>query len=171
MTATRKTIMKTLVAGSAIGAALWIASAAATDVSAARPGDDAMSCEQIATELSPYAQQIAPSIQALGASQQQLYAQGREIGKKRKAEEALLTPLAAAGAFDPTGASKRAYQAALMAQMAKEKAENEAFANSPLAKQNKAQSEQFAAQAQQMQSNARLQRLMQLGQAKHCDGR
>ena len=68
-----------------------------------------------------------------------------------------------------TGASKQAYQLALMAQMAKEKAENEAFANSPLAKQNKAQSEQLAAQGQQMQSNARLQRLMQLGQQKHCD--
>jgi hypothetical protein len=56
-----------------------------------------------------------------------------------------------------------------MAQMAKERSEDEALANSPLAKQNKAQSEQVAAQAQQMQSNARLQRLMQLGRAKHCD--
>ena len=170
MTAARKT-MKTFVAGSAIGAALWIAAAAATDVSAVRPGDDAMTCEQIATELSPYAQQIAPNIQALGASQQQLYAQGREIGKKRMAEEALLTPLATAGGLDPTGASKWAYQAALAAQMAKEKSENEAFANSPLAKQARAQSDQLAAQGQQMQSNARLQRLMQLGQAKHCDKR
>jgi hypothetical protein len=58
-----------------------------------------------------------------------------------------------------------------MAQMAKEKAENEALANSPLAKQNKAQSDQLAAQGREMQSNARLQRLMELGQAKHCDKR
>ena len=58
-----------------------------------------------------------------------------------------------------------------MAQMAKEKAENEALANSPLAKENKAQTEQVAAQAQQMQSNARLQRLMQLAHQKHCDKR
>lgn len=164
--------MKTFVAGLAISAAAFcVASPAATDASAIRPGDEAMSCEQIATELSPYAQQIVPNIQALGVSQQQLYAQGREIGNKRRAEEALLTPLATAGALDPTGASKRAYQAALMAQMAKEKAENEAFANSPLAKQNKAQSEQLMAQGQQMQSNARLQRLMQLAQQKHCDKR
>jgi hypothetical protein len=163
------TIANTIVAGWAVSAALWIAPAAATDASANRPGDEAMTCEQIATELSPYVQQMAPNIQALGASQQQLYAQGRQIGQKRMAEEALLAPLATAGSVDPTGASKWAYQAALAAQMAKERSENEAFANSPLAKQNRAQSEQLAAQGQQLQSNARLQRLMQLGQEKHCD--
>ncbi len=58
-----------------------------------------------------------------------------------------------------------------MAQVAKERREDEAFLNSPLAKQNKAQAEQAAAQGQQMQSNARLQRLMQLVQEKHCDKR
>jgi hypothetical protein len=155
--------------GCAVGAALWIAGAGATDATAVRPVDEAMTCEQIATELSAYAQQIVPNVQALGASQQQLYAQEREMGKKRKAEEALLTPLAVAGGFDPTGASKWAYEAAVAAQMAKERAENEAFASSPLAKQARTQSDQLATQSQQMQSNARLQRLLQLGQAKHCD--
>ena len=150
-------------------AAFWIAPAGATDLQAVRPGDEAMTCEQIATELAPYAQQVTPNIQALGATDQQLYAQARQMGQKRRAEESLLTPLATAGALDPTGASKRAYQAAVMAQMAKERGENEAFANSPLAKQNRAQSEQLAAQGQQLQSNARLQRLMQLGQQKRCD--
>jgi hypothetical protein len=58
-----------------------------------------------------------------------------------------------------------------MAQMAKERGENEALANSPLAKQNKTQADQLAAQGQQMQSNARLQRLMQLGHEKRCDKR
>lgn len=165
------TISKTIVAGWAVSAALWIAPVGAADAPGARPGDAAMTCEQIATELSPYVQQMAPNIQALATSQQELYAQGRQMGQKRMAEEALLAPLATAGALDPTGASKQAYQAALMAQMAKEKSENEAFANSPLAKQNKAQAEQVAAQGQQMQSNARLQRLMQLVQEKHCDKR
>ncbi len=127
-----------------------------------------MSCAQIATELAPYAQQMMPNIQALGASQQQLYTQARQQLEARKAEHEVLTPLATAGALDNTGASKQAYQMALMAQMAKEKSENEAFANSPLAQQNKAQTEQVAAQAQQMQSNARLQRLMQLAQEKRC---
>lgn len=58
--------------------------------------------------------------------------------------------------------------AAEMAQMAKEKSENEAAANSPLAKQATAQREQLAAQGLQMQANARVQRLMQLGQQKGC---
>jgi hypothetical protein len=165
------TIAKTTIAVWALSAAHGIASAQAADATGIEPGDDALTCEQIATELSPYIQQMVPNIQALGASQQQLYAQARQKGEQRKAEEALLLPLAEAGGLDPTGASKRAYQMALMAQMAKEKAENDTFANSPLAKQNKAQSEQLAAQGQQMQSNARLQRLMQLGQAKHCDKR
>jgi DNA polymerase III alpha subunit len=130
-----------------------------------------MTCEQIATELVPYVQQMAPNIQALGVTEQQMHTQARQKLEQRRTEEALLTPLATAGALDPTGASKQAYQAALMAQMAKEKAENDTFANSPLAKQNKAQSEQLAAQGQQMQSNARLQRLMQLAQEKRCGKR
>ena len=45
------------------------------------------------------------------------------------------------------------------------------LANSPLAKQGKAQGDQMAAQAKELQANARLQRLMQLAQDKHCDKR
>jgi hypothetical protein len=142
---------------------------AAADAPAIRPGDEAMTCAQIAAELSPYVQQIAPNVQAAGSSGQQLYAQARQMQQQRRAEHAVLEPLADAGAVDPTGASKMAYQMALMAQMAKEKAENEAFANSPLAQENKAQMQQLAAQGQQMQADARLQRLLQLGQEKHCD--
>ena len=145
------------------------APAAAADAPAVRPGDEAMTCEQIAAELTPYAQQMTPNLQALGSTQQQLYAQGREMQQRRRAENAALTPLADAGAVDPTGASKAAYTLAMMAQMAKEKAENEAFDNSPLAQENKAQMQQLAAQGQQMQANARVQRLMQLGQEKRCD--
>ena len=152
-----------------LGVALGIPAVRAADAPGTMPGDDAMTCVQIATELAPYAQQMMPNIQALGATNEQLYAQGRQQFEGRKAEHEALAPLATAGALDKTGASKQAYQMALMAQMAKEKSENEAFANSPLAKQNKAQSEQVAAQAQQMQSNARLQQLMKLGQEKHCD--
>jgi hypothetical protein len=128
-----------------------------------------MTCEQIAMELQPYAQQLMPNIQALGATQQQLYQQAQQMGEKRRAEVALLTPLASAGAVDPTGAAKRAYQLALIAQHAKEQQENAAFANSPLMQQNKAQSQQLVAQGQRMQANERLQHLMQLAQAKHCD--
>jgi hypothetical protein len=58
-----------------------------------------------------------------------------------------------------------------MAQMPKETAENEAHANSTLAQENKAQMQQLAAQGPQMQSNGRVQRLIQLAQEKPCDKR
>jgi hypothetical protein len=159
---------KAIVAGGAVVTALWIAPVGAGDAAAERPGDEAMTCEQIATELAPYMQQLMPNIQALGTSQQQLYEQARPKLEQRKAEHEALTTLATAGALDKTGVSKRAYQMALMAQAAKDKTEDEALANSPLAQESKAYMEQLAAQGQQMQSNARLRRLMQLAQQKHC---
>jgi hypothetical protein len=145
------------------------APAGAADAPGSKPGDEAMTCQQIATELSPYVQQMVPNIQALGSSNQQLLGQARDMQKKRELENQALTPLATAGAMDPTGAAKRAYAAALTEQMAKEKAENEAFQNSALAKENRQQSDKLVAQGKQMESNDRLQRLMQLGREKHCD--
>ena len=159
---------KTWVAGCAIGAALCVRAIAAPEAAGARPGDEAMNCEQLATELSPYMQQMVPNLQSLGMSQQKLYAQGQQKSQQRQAEHATLTQLATAGALDPTGMSKRAYQAAAMAQAAKDKSEDEAMAKSPLAKQANEQGAQVAAQAEQMQADARLQRLMQLGQHKGC---
>ena len=147
------------------------AAAPAPDTSAQRPGDAAITCEEIAAELAPYAQQIMPGIQAFGASEAQLMQQSKRLGEQQKAENEALLPLAMASAVDKTGVASRAYQAAVMAQMAKQKAESDALANSPLAKQNKAQGDQMAAQATALQSNARLQRLMQLAQDKHCDKR
>ena len=46
--------------------------------------------------------------------------------------------------------------AALMAQQAKEKAENEAFRNSPLAQQNRAQTAQLVSQGEQLRSDERV---------------
>lgn len=149
--------------------ALWNAGALAEETPAAPPSDDALTCEQIAAELAPYAQQLMPNLQALAASNQQLYAQGRQRYEQHKAEEIPLTALAGAAALDPTGAAKRAYDAAVMVDMARQRSENEAVAKSPLYKQNRAQNETLAAQAQEMKGNARLQRLMQLGHDKHCD--
>ena len=162
-------ISKIIVAASAAATALGITAVEAQDQTATRPGDEAMTCEQIAMELYPYTQQMVPNLQALGQTQQQRYAQGRAMGEKRRAEEAMLLPLAQAGAVDPTGASKRAYQMALMAQQAKGKAENEAYLNSPLAQENKAQTKELAAQATEMKNNDRIQRLLQLAQEKRCD--
>jgi hypothetical protein len=163
------TMCKTIAAGCAVGAALGGSALGAPDAPGARPGDEAMTCEQLATEIAPYVQQMQPNLQALATSQQQQYAQGRQRSEERKAAHELMTPLATAGALDPTGASKRAYQAAVIAQAAKEKAENEADANSPLAKQADEQRGQLATQSQQMRDDARLQRLMMLGRQKGCD--
>ncbi len=159
---------KLTIAAWSASAALCIPAAGAPQAAGVSPGDEAMTCEQIAAELAPYARQMQPNLQALATSQQQLYARGREKEEEQKEEAAAITPLATAGALDPTGASKRAYAAAESALAAKHKSESEADANSPLAKQARAQSEQLAAQAQQLQANARLQRLMELGQQKGC---
>jgi len=135
----------------------------------AAPSDDAMSCEQIAAELSRYAQRLNPNVHALAQSEQQLYQQEREIGQKRKVENQAIGLLWAGTSLDPTGISKRAAQAATVAQQAKERRENESFANSPQFRQANVQGEQLAAQGAQMQGDAQLQHLLQLGQQKGCD--
>lgn len=135
----------------------------------AAPSDDEMSCEQIAAELSRYAQRLKPNVQALAQSEQQLYKQEREMGEKRKVDNQALGLMWAGTSLDPTGISKRAAQAATIAQQAKERRENESFANSPQFKQANAQGEQLAAQSAQMQADDRLQHLLQLGQQKGCD--
>ena len=163
------TTFKAMIACRVLCALSWPLLAAAADGPGERPGDEAMTCEQIAAELSPYMQQMMPNLQALAASTGQLNQQSRATGEKRKAEEEALAPAATAGAVDPTGASKRAYQAAVIAQHAKEERENQAMLDSKLAQQNKAQGEQLTAQGRELQSNARLQRLMQLAQQKRCD--
>ena len=141
----------------------------AADGRGATARDDAMSCEQIAAELTPYMQRLQPDVQALAQSQQQLYKQEREMGEKRRVENQVIGTMWAGSSLDPTGLSKRAAQAATAAQQAKERRENEAFANSPQFKQATAQGEQLAAQGAQMQGDARLQQLLQLGQQKGCD--
>jgi hypothetical protein len=160
--------MKAMSILSKIVVAAW-ATSAVLCIPAAGAGDESMTCEQIATELAPYVQQMQPNIQALAQSQQQLYAQGRQKYEERKKEHEALASMATIGALDPTGVSKRAYQAAVIAQAAKDRREDEAQINSPLAKQAKAQSEQVVAQGQQMQNDARLRTLMQLAHQKGCD--
>ena len=165
-------ISRAIATGWAFGAALAAFAGPAPGASptpAAQPGDEAMTCEQIAMELMPYMQQIQPNAQALAATQQRQFEHGLEKGKQRQAEHQVIAGMATAAQFDPTGASKRAYAAAEMAQMAKERSEDAAEAASPQAQQAKAQYRQMGAQAQALQGDARLQRLMQLGQQKGCD--
>ena len=136
--------------------------------SAGKAADDAMTCEQIAAEMAPYAQRMAPSVQAAARSQQQLNEQAMALGEKQRAESNALAGLWSAAGFDPTGAAKRAAQAATIGLQTKQKAESEALRDSPQYKQTQSNAEQMVAQTQQLQGDARLQQLMRLGQEKGC---
>ena len=158
-----------LVAAGAIAAMLWTSPAAA-DVPGAMPGDDAMTCEQIAVELKPYVQQIMPA--ALAAAQAAQEAKQR--GEQRVAEEMpaaiALTMAATAASADPTGIASRAVGQAEM--MHQQEVWNRSLAeDKPVYDRLNARTGDLVAQGQQMQGNARLQRLTQLVQDKHCDKR
>jgi putative aminopeptidase FrvX len=154
----------------AIAGMRGIALAAGAEAPGARPGDDSMTCQQIAAELMPYMQQIAPSATAVAQTAEEV----RERGKQRAAEEmpaaVALTMAATAASADPTGAASRAVGQAevLHQQQVWQRATAE---DKPLSDKLNAQTSQLAAQGQQLQSNARLQRLMQLVQEKGCDGK
>jgi len=150
---------------------LWTQKNCTTSGSAAggaKPADDAMTCEQIATEMAPYAQRMAPSVQAAARSQQQLNEQAMALGEKQHLENSALGGLWSAANFDPTGAGKRAAQAATFGMQAKHKAESDALRDSPQYGQTQSNAEQMVAQGQQLQGDARLQQLIRLGQEKHC---
>jgi hypothetical protein len=160
-----------LAAGMCAAALCWPPAHAADAVAGAKPGDDAMSCEQIATELTPYMQQMMPGFQTMGSQLQQQLERSRQQGEVRKKEHEAVESMSTAAAVDPTGISKRAYAAATKAQAEKELRENEAERKSPMAQKAQAQREQVMGQAAQMQADARLQRLLALGQQKGCTKR
>jgi hypothetical protein len=143
-------------------------SLAFADPPGAQPGDEAMTCEQIGMELAPYAQAMTPNVAALNDTNQELLRRG----KRRLAEEAPVVTAeteaaAAASASGVPGAGAAATAAAEAhreAMYQKDKAED-----APLAAKQKEQATAVAEQAQAMQANARIMRLMQLAQDKHCD--
>lgn len=148
--------------------AVSAATAAEDAAGGARPGDDAMTCAQIAAELAPYMAQIHAPAEALNQTNTEIVARG----KRRMAEEApaaaALTAAATAATADPTGASSRAVGQAEVAhqQAAWQRAQAQ---DKSLADKQAAQTAALLAQAQQLQGNARLNRLMQLAQQKNCD--
>ena len=142
--------------------------AAAAEDSGARPGDEAMSCEQLAVEMKPYADSMRGNLTALNDTNMQLL----DLGKKQQARDAPqvnATTQTAGAACGFVGGP--ACSAATQADQANRRAihEREVAEAKPLADQQLAQSKTVVAQGQQMQSNARLMRLMQLGHAKGCD--
>lgn len=140
---------------------------AGVDPGAAKPGDAQMTCEQIGAELAPYAQQLRPTVGALNDTNMEL----KRRGEKHLAEE---TPIAAAqtaasraAAADPTGLSQRAVNRSIEAHQ-QEARQRYTAEDKPLADRQLAQAKVVAAQGEQLQSNARIQQLMQLAQEQHC---
>lgn len=150
------------------GALMFFPRAAAADDSGARPGDEAMTCEQLAVELQPYAESMRGSLTALNDTNQQLL----QLGQKQMARDAPRVGATTQAAGAACGfAGGPACMAATQADQANRNAihAQEAAEAKPLADQQLAQSKTVVAQGQQLQSNARLMRLMQLGHAKGCD--
>jgi hypothetical protein len=161
---------RTVFAVCSIGAAAWACAAAAADPPGARPGDDALTCAQIAGELAPYMQRIMPGAVAVGTTAQEVTARGQQHVAEETPAAIALTAAATASTADPTAASSRAVgqveaihqQEAWQRTLAEDK---------PLHDKYNGEVAALAAQGQQLQSDARLQRLMQLVGEKHCDSR
>lgn len=157
-----------ILAASLAGAAvLWSPVGMAADPAGSRPGDANMTCAQIAQELQPYMQRMSPSITALGQTNQEVMARSKTRMKEAEAESAAETAAARATMLDPTGMSSKAV-GQHQVQSQKERWKKAEAEDKPLNDKYKAQTEQLAKQGRQMQSDARLQRLMRLAQEKNC---
>jgi hypothetical protein len=151
----------------ACAAALWSPAGIAAGAAGSRPGDASMTCAQIAQELQPYMQQMSPSITAMGQTAQEVKTRGEARVKKATPEAAAETAAAQATMADPTGmASKILGQQQVQRQ--KERWKRAEAEDKPLNDKYQAQTEQVAKEGMRMQSDARLQRLMQLAQEKNC---
>jgi hypothetical protein len=162
------TVSKVLVLAVSLGTGLWTTTALAKDPPGARPGDDKMSCEEIATELQPYVQQLTPGAVAAGETAQELKGKAEKHMAEEAPKMAALSAMSIAAGLDPTGLSQRAANRAIQAE---QKAANERVRadTQPVGEKLTAQTQDLAAQAQQMQANPRLMRLMDLAQKKGCD--
>ncbi len=143
---------------------------AAAETPGAMPGDATMTCAQIATELAPYMQQMMPSVTAMGTTAQEVVRRGQQHVEEETPAAIGLTAAATAAMSDPTGLSGKAVGQAEMIHQ-QEAWQRTMAEDQPLREKLNAQTGQVLAQGQQLKSNARLQRLMQLVNEKHCDGR
>jgi len=150
-----------------LAGALCGAGYAVADDNGVRPGDDAMTCQQIATELAPYMNQMVGPVTALVNTQQQLVARGEQRLAEAAPAVAALSAAATASSLDPTGLSGQAVNAA--EQETQKQVWNSTLAeDKPLMDQAARQTDEVVAKAAPLQSDARLQRLMQMAQEKNC---
>jgi hypothetical protein len=156
-----------LTAAGVCAGALWTFPAFADDISGAKPGDAAMTCDQIGAELAPYAQQMAPAANALGQTSQEVIARGQKRQAEVLPEVIGLTAAATAADADPTGLATKGVVAAQQALLQREWNRSVAE-DKPLRDQMNAQTNAVVAQGTAIGSDARVQRLMQLAQEKNC---
>lgn len=146
---------------------LWSPASGAGDGSGGRLGDADLSCAQIAQELQPYMQRMMPAVAGLGQSAQEMKNRSEKRQKEAAAMAAEQTARQLVAAADPTG---RAGAAVNMRNMAEQQAAARRIEaeDKPLSDKAMAQGRQVVQQGQALQSDARLQRLLQLAQDKNC---
>jgi hypothetical protein len=134
----------------------------------AKPGDETLGCMQIAMELQPFMARSLATFGPLAQTSQEVVARGQERVAEAMPGAVALTIAATASAADPTGVASRAVGQAEMAYQ-ESVAQRSLIEDKPLHDKFKAQTDAALADAQKMQADARLQRLMQLAQEKKCD--
>jgi hypothetical protein len=148
-------------------AALWSLQGVSADTPGAKPGDEGMTCAQIAAELAPYTKQMAGDVGPLLDTTKQIMARAKAQQAEATTEAMAISAGAMASSADPTGLASKAYGQAEVA-MQRALWERSAAQNKPLEDQAKRQLNEFVPKAKAMESNARLQRLMQLAEEKKC---
>ncbi len=156
------------VIAASLGAALWAPTTLAKDPPGARPGDDKLTCEEIATELQPYVQQMMPGAVATGQTAQELKGKAEKHMAEEAPKMAALSAMSIAAGMDPTGLSQKAANRAIEAEQ-KAASERVRADTQPTGEKLTAQTKDLTAQAQQLQADPRLMRLMDLAQKKGCD--
>ena len=161
--------MRFLVRTALAGLGLLAASAAtAANDDGARPGDDAMTCEQIAMAMMPNVQQMrGGSTQQLGRNAQELQRRTVQREAELQGEAAADTAAMEAGCLGGINATCAAASEALSARQAARNAKIQAE-DKPITDQMNPEMAALAAQGRAMQQDPRLMHLMQLAQQKNC---
>jgi hypothetical protein len=149
-------------------ALLTISSATATSDDGARPGDDAMTCEQIAQALMPSVNQMrSPSTEQLGRNAEEIRRRDLQREAELQSEAAADTAAMEAGCVGGINATCAAASEAMSAREAARNAKIQAE-DKPITDQMSVEMNALATQGRAMQEDPRLMHLIQLAQQKHC---
>jgi hypothetical protein len=138
---------------------------AALAAQGARPGDEAMTCDQIGMEMQPYAQTMMPGVAALGQTAEETRAFGERQKAAMAAQMGMGMVAGVASSFLPGGGFiAQAQMAAQATAMQKQAAEAK-----PLQDKMLGQSVDLATTMAPMQQDPRFQRLMQMAETRCKD--